>query len=160
MVISGIEEIGLVTPTTNVVTYAKVGRLVCLYHCCQRMRKIISRELDNELINRLWNEFLMSPWYHQLEFPTLQWRHNDHDGISNHQPHGCLLNRLQTQINENIKAPRHWPLCGEFTGTGEFPAQRASYGENVSIWWRHHVLPQVNLLPWNLSIEYNHFWKP
>ena len=29
-------------------------------------------------------------------------------------------------------------LCGEFTGTGEFPAQRASYAENVSIWWRHH----------------------
>ena len=24
----------------------------------------------------------------------LHWRHNDHDGISNHQPHGCLLNRL------------------------------------------------------------------
>ena len=40
----------------------------------------------------------------------------------------------------NIKVPRHWPLCGEFTGTGEFPAQRASYAENVSIWWRHHVL--------------------
>ena len=46
----------------------------------------------------------------------------------------------QTQIKENIKAPRHWPLCGEFTGTGEFPSQRASYAENVSIWWRHHVL--------------------
>ena len=46
---------------------------------------------------------------------------------------------IQTQIKENIRAPRHWPLCGEFTGTGEFPAQRASYAENVSIWWRHHV---------------------
>ena len=23
-----------------------------------------------------------------------QWRHNDHDSVSNHQPHGCLLNRL------------------------------------------------------------------
>ena len=22
---------------------------------------------------------------------------------------------IQTQIKENIKAPRHWPLCGEFT---------------------------------------------
>ena len=29
----------------------------------------------------------------------------------------------------NIKAPRHWPLCVEFTGTGEFPAQRASYAK-------------------------------
>ena len=39
----------------------------------------------------------------------------------------------QAQIKENIKAPRHWPLSGEFTGTGEFPAQRASNAENVSI---------------------------
>ena len=23
---------------------------------------------------------------------------------------------IQTQITENIKAPRHWPLCGEFNG--------------------------------------------
>ena len=35
------------------------------------------------------------------------------------------------------KAPRHWPLWGEFTG--EFPAQRASNAENVSIWWCHYV---------------------
>ena len=34
---------------------------------------------------------------------------------------------------KNIKAPRRWPLYGAFTGTGEFPAQRASYVENVSI---------------------------
>ena len=34
---------------------------------------------------------------------------------------------------KNIKAPRHWHLCGEFTGTGELPAQRASNAENVSI---------------------------
>ena len=38
---------------------------------------------------------------------------------------------IQAQIKENIKAPRHWPLCGEITGTGEFPAQRASNAENV-----------------------------
>ena len=45
---------------------------------------------------------------------------------------------IQTQIKKNIKARRHWPLCGEFTGSGEFPAQRASNAENVSIWWRYH----------------------
>ena len=27
--------------------------------------------------------------------------------------------------------------------TGEFPAQRASDAENVSIWWRHHVQPAM-----------------
>ena len=72
------------------------------------------------------------------EYSAFHWRHNDHDGASNHQHNGCLLNRLFRR-KENIKAPGHWPLCGEFTGTGEFPAQRASYTENVSIWWRHHL---------------------
>ena len=38
----------------------------------------------------------------------------------------------------NIKAPRHWPLCGEFTGDRWIPSQMASNAENVSIWWRHH----------------------
>ena len=47
---------------------------------------------------------------------------------------------IQAQIKENIKAPRHWPLCVEFTGTGEFPAQMVNNAENVSIWWRHHEL--------------------
>ena len=35
---------------------------------------------------------------------------------------------IQAQIKENIKAPRHWPLWGEFTA--EFPVQRASNAEN------------------------------
>ena len=38
----------------------------------------------------------------------------------------------------NIKAPRHWPLCGNSPVTGEFPAQKASNAGNVSIWLRHH----------------------
>ena len=44
---------------------------------------------------------------------------------------------IQAQINENIKAPRHWPLWGEFTGDRWIAAQIASNAENVSIWWRH-----------------------
>ena len=50
---------------------------------------------------------------------------------------------IRAQIKGNIKAPRHWPLCREFTGTGEFSAQRASNAENVSIWWRHHEVQPV-----------------
>ena len=34
-------------------------------------------------------------------------------------------------------------LCvGNSPGTGEFPAQMASNAENVSIWWRHHVVAE------------------
>ena len=32
--------------------------------------------------------------------------------------------------------------AGNSPGTGEFPAQMASYAENVSIWWRHHVISE------------------
>ena len=45
---------------------------------------------------------------------------------------------VQAQIKENIKAPRHWPLWGEFTGDRWIPCTKASNAENVSIWWRHH----------------------
>ena len=44
---------------------------------------------------------------------------------------------VRAQIKENIKAPRHWPLCREFTGVRW--AQKANNAENVSIGWRHHV---------------------
>ena len=54
----------------------------------------------------------------------LQWRYNDSDGVSNHQPHDCLLNRLfKVQVKENIKASRHLPLRGEFTGDRWIPRQ-------------------------------------
>ena len=44
------------------------------------------------------------------------------DGVSNHQSHDCLLNCLfKAQIKENIKAPRYWPLWGEFTGDRWIP---------------------------------------
>ena len=70
---------------------------------------------------------------------SLHWRHNDHDGVSSHQPHGCLLNRLSRRRSKKTSKLRVTGLlCGEFTGTGEFSAKRASYVENVSIWWRHH----------------------
>ena len=74
---------------------------------------------------------------------SLRWRHNDHAGVSNHQPHGCLLNRLYRRTSKKTSKLRVTGLCaGNSPGTGEFPAQMASYAENVSIWWRHHGWPR------------------
>ena len=71
---------------------------------------------------------------------SLRWRHNDHAGVSNHQPPGCLLNRLFRRKSKKTSKLRVTGLCaGNSPGTGEFSAQMASYAENVSIWWRHHV---------------------
>ena len=72
---------------------------------------------------------------------SLQWRHNGRDGVSNHQHHDCLLNRLFRRRSKKTSMLRVTGLCvGNSPGTGEFPAQMASNAENVSIWWRHHVL--------------------
>ena len=52
----------------------------------------------------------------------LLWRHNGRNGVSNYEPHHCLLNRLfLCEANSPV--------------TDEFPASNA---ENSSIWWRHH----------------------
>ena len=70
---------------------------------------------------------------------SLQWRHNGRDSVSNHQSHDCLLNRLFRCRSRKTSKLRPTGLCaGNSPGTGEFPAQIASYAENVSIWWRHH----------------------
>ena len=69
----------------------------------------------------------------------VQWRHNWHDDVSNHQPHPCLLNRLFGRRSKKTSNLRVTGLCvGNSPGTGEFPTQMASNAENISIWWRHH----------------------
>ena len=71
----------------------------------------------------------------------LWWRNNGRDSVSNHQPHDCLLNRLFRCRSNKTSKLRVTDLCAENSpGTVEFPAQMASNAENVSIWWRHHVL--------------------
>ena len=44
-------------------------------------------------------------------FFTLRWRHNDHAGVSNHQPHGCLLNRLFRRNSKKTSKLRVTGLC-------------------------------------------------
>ena len=72
---------------------------------------------------------------------SLQWRDDKRDGVSNHQPHDCLLNRLFRPRSNKASKLRVTGLCpGNSPVTGEFPAQMASSAENVSIWWRHHAI--------------------
>ena len=54
---------------------------------------------------------------------TSRWRHNGRDSDSNHQPHGCLLNRLFRRGSRKTSKLRVTGLCvGNSPGTGEFPA--------------------------------------
>ena len=77
---------------------------------------------------------------------ALRWRHNGRDSVSNHQPRDCLLNRLFRLRSKKTPKPRVTGFCaGNSPRTGEFPAQMASYAENVSIWWRHHGFRQSRM---------------
>ena len=70
-----------------------------------------------------------------------QWRHNGRDGVSNRQPHHCLLHHLfrrRPKKTPKLRATGH--CVGNSPVTGEFLTQMASNAENVSIWWRHHIL--------------------
>ena len=79
--------------------------------------------------------------HHFADSISLQWCHNGRHDLSNHQPHHCLLNRLFRRRSKKTSKLCVTGLCAGYSpGTGEFPAQMASNAENVSIWWRRHVL--------------------
>ena len=101
------------------------------------------------------DDVIMYPWQIHPEFcakrlaimwPSLRWRHNGRDGVSNHQPHDCLLHRLFKRWSKKTSKLRVTGLCvGNSPGTGEFPAKMASNAENVSMWWRHHDNDKLNV---------------
>ena len=65
---------------------------------------------------------------------TLQWRHNEHDCVSNHQPYDCLLNRLfRRRWNKTSKLCVTGLCARNLPVIGEFPAQRSTNAENVSM---------------------------
>ena len=76
---------------------------------------------------------------------SLEWRHNERDGVSNHQSQDCLLNRLFRRRSKKPPKLRVIGLCvGNSPVTDEFPAQKASNAENDPIWWRHHVTDDID----------------
>ena len=94
---------------------------------------VITKQI--ELLSRMFHMYsVVFHWYSSLvsnnSSISLHCRHNDHDGVSNHQPHGCLLNRLFGRRSKKTSKLRVTGLCaGKTPGTGEFPAQRVSNAE-------------------------------
>ena len=71
---------------------------------------------------------------------TLRWRHNVHDGVSNHQPYDCLLNRLLGHRSKKtskfrvtclwagnhprpVNSPHKWPVTRKMFPFDEFIMQ-------------------------------------
>ena len=77
------------------------------WHRLFSMDTITDKPLHVEMVYSLWG------------------RHNERDGVSNHQSHDCLLNRLFRRRSKKISKPRVTGLCeGNSPVTGEFPIQR------------------------------------
>ena len=83
--------------------------------------------------------YTVTRWAVICAYFTFQWRHNERDGVSNHQPHHYLLNRLFRHRAKKTSKLRVIGICeGNTPVTGEVHTQRVRNAENVSIWWRHH----------------------
>ena len=114
----------------------------CILFAMSELQSALHYQLLYNATQLIWYAILFS----LLQFPfiyglSLQWRHNDHDGISNHWHLNCLLNCMfWHRSKKTSKLHVTGPLCGE--STGNFPIQRASNTENVSIWWHHHDTSQ------------------
>ena len=58
-------------------------------------------------------------------YTPLLWLYSGRDGVSNHQSHDCLLNRLFRRISKKTSKLRVTGLCAENSPvTGEFPAHK------------------------------------
>ena len=99
-------------------------------------------------------------------FQALNWRHNDHDGVSNHQPHGYLLNRLFRRRSKEtsklrvtglclgnspgpVNSPHKGPVCFHLMTSSWYPSYTTSH---YGIGWvsRCWLLSKSWILPWYL----------
>ena len=80
----------------------------------------------------------------------LRWRHHDHDSVSNHQPHGCLLNRLFRRKSKKTSKLRVTGLCagnspGPVNSPHKGPVTRKMYPFDdviMPIWQRPQCIIQ------------------
>ena len=71
---------------------------------------------------------------------ALHWRHDDHDSVSNHQPHGCLLNRLFRRRSKKTSKLRVTGLCvgnspGPMNSPHKGPVTRKMFPFDDAIMW-------------------------
>ena len=72
----------------------------------------------------------------------LHWRHNDHDGVSNHQHHGCLPNRLFGRRSKRTSQLHVTGLCagnlpGPVNSPHKAPVTRKMFpfDDVIMTWW-------------------------
>ena len=134
-----------------------------------------------DFLLKLWLDFPIYGQFREdngcLEPIPLRWCHNDHDGVSNHQPHGCLLNRLFRRRSEKTSKLRVTGLCagnspGPVNSPHKGPVTRKMFPfddvimhwECIAMVWSHKylcypccVVPSMTSLA--VCFSYMHEWK-
>ena len=103
-----------------------------------------------------------------VPYISLQWYHNEHDGILNHRHLDVCLT-----ICSGTDQRKHWSSTSLAIVSGihqwlvNSPQQRASNTENVHIWWHHHVWHWIGsslvlIMAWRRTIWMmtSHPWCP
>ena len=76
----------------------------------------------------------------QSHTSPLQWRHNDHYGVSNHQPHDCLLNHLFRRRSKKTSKLCITGLCvGNPPGPVNSPHKGLVMRKIIPFLWCHHT---------------------
>ena len=88
----------------------------------------------------------------------LRWRHNEHDDTSNHQPHGCLLNRLFRRRSKKTSKLRVTGLCagnspGQVNSPHKWPVTRKMFTFDDVIMAFHAFYMDLSSFVWMEPLE-------
>ena len=103
----------------------------------------------------MWSQHTSIP---SSSFCCAWWRHNDHDGVSNHQSHGCLLNRLFRRRSKKTPKLRVTGLCvgtspGPVNSPHKGPVTRKMFPFDDVIWWPGWSQYIVHFIPCYFSFS-------
>ena len=92
----------------------------------------------------------------------LQWRNNDRDGVSNHQPHNCLLNRLLRSMETSklrltglwegnyrwpVNFPHKWPVTRKMFPFDDVIVRKVcTQGQAAIFWWSNYFLGTTDVV--------------
>ena len=75
-------------------------------------------------VSAIWNAVRYRYYVTNFSPKSWQWRHNERDGVSNHQPHDCLPNRLLGRRSKKtskllaafVRGIHQWPVNSPYKG--------------------------------------------
>ena len=123
----------------------------------------------------IWSTLQQLFW--TLTIEPLQWHHKDHDSISNHQPHGCLLNLLLRHRSKKTSKLRVTGLVWGIHRNRGIPRTKGQLREKCfhlmtsswfvripidpnwnRVWWRHTCSSKAQYFtkPYNVQIRPSH----